>query len=100
MKYAGLTTFGTEQSEGIPTVTFHFRSVNVQGHPEQLLSSMQRFLELLLNEYHVDRKLVDHAAATMAAGKPDADLTAMWISDFLRSSLRSPNQKAHRRTPP
>ena len=31
MKYAGFTTFSTEQSEGILTVTFDFGAVNVQG---------------------------------------------------------------------
>lgn len=31
MKYAGFTTFRTEQNEGVLTVTFDFGSVNVQG---------------------------------------------------------------------
>ncbi len=64
------------------------RVLSIQGHPEQPLSSMQRFLELLLDEYHIDRNVADHAALTMANGEPDADLTATWISEFLKQSCR------------
>ena len=77
-------------SDACPNAMFYRedRILSIQGHPEQPLSSMHRFLELLLDEYHVEQKLVDNAAATMAAGKPDADLTATWISEFLQKSLR------------
>jgi GMP synthase (glutamine-hydrolysing) len=64
------------------------RILSIQGHPEQPLSSMHRFLELLLDEYHVDRDLADHAETTMASNEPDADLFASWITEFLKQSLR------------
>ncbi len=76
--------------DGCPNAMFHRegRIIAIQGHPEQPLSSMHRFLELLLNEYHINNELADSAAATMAAGKPDADVFATWISEFLLRSLR------------
>lgn len=64
------------------------RILCVQGHPEQPLSSMRRFLDLLLDEYHIDRELADKAALSMAAGEPDSNNFARWITEFLRLSLR------------
>ena len=59
------------------------RLLSLQPHPEQPLASMQRFTKILIDEYHIDIELADHAHATMDSGKPDANLFAGWIVGFL-----------------
>ena len=75
-------------SDACPNAMYHVegRLLSLQPHPEQPLSSMQRFMQLLIDEYHIDLETAKDAQGTMAAGKPDADLIASWISEFLVSS--------------
>ncbi len=60
--------------------------LSIQGHPEQPLSSMHAFTQLLLDEYDLDPSFADKAHETMADGEPDAKLIARWISAFLASA--------------
>ena len=59
------------------------RLLSLQAHPEQPLSSMQRFTRILLDDYHIETEIADRAHATMNAGEPHGDLFARWIADFL-----------------
>ncbi len=57
--------------------------LSLQPHPEQPLTSMRTFTQILLDEYHVEPHMADRALATMAGGEPHASLFAGWIVEFL-----------------
>ena len=75
-------------SDECPNAMYHIegRLLSLQAHPEQPLSSMQRFTQILVDEYHIDPAIAEDGLATMAAGSPDADHIARWITQFLTSS--------------
>ncbi len=75
-------------SPACPNAMYHIegRLLSLQAHPEQPLSSMQRFTQILVDEYHIDPAVAENGLNTMAAGAPDADRVARWITRFLESS--------------
>lgn len=60
----------------------------LQAHPEQPKASMQAFIDLLEEEYGVEKSVCDAAMASMEAREPDAVRVAGWLSRFLQTAGR------------